>query len=246
VSKDCADLFSQSDTFSTAIIERSALEGQKTYHADLERHIKHYISSHLSEFLPEGESSVAIAEEAAAQLVESPTVLEPSHEHQHLPRDRRGLQWALDTFTGAYKVGKESAIGAIDLLKDAWDSSSSQSLLYGLLVVLIISNVYTFLAVGKREEVGRRKAESRKSIEREQWIGDTVKVLLKELRETPESPFASGAVKHTPPSPLPPPPHLETLETQEELVQMHQTLDHLEARIAKLRDALSAIRLEVD
>src|ERR1700761_9521531 len=159
--------------------------------------MKKYISNHLSEFLPEGATEGAVAEEAVATLVESPTEVQPAKgasTTEARTTDQRGLQWALDTFTGAYKVGKQSASGAIELLKDAWDSASSTSLLYVVVLVLVISNIYTYLIAGRREEVGRRRAETRKSEEREQWIVDTVRVLLQELPGyMPPSPSASPA-----------------------------------------------------
>src|ERR1700761_3225450 len=150
--------------------------------------MKKYISNHLSEFLPEGATEGAVAEEAVATLVESPTEVQPAKgasTTEARTTDQRGLQWALDTFTGAYKVGKQSASGAIELLKDAWDSASSTSLLYVVVLVLIISNIYTYLLAGRREEVGRRRAETRKSEEREQLIGDTVRILLQEFQKAP-------------------------------------------------------------
>jgi len=225
-------------SFIKAVIERSALEGQKVHHQDLERHMKQYISNHLSEFLPEGATEGAVAEEAAATLVESPTQVQTGKgaNVEQRTTDQRGLQWALDTFTGAYKVGKQSASGAIELLKDAWDSASSASLLYIVVLVLILSNIYTYLMAGRREEVGRRKAETRKSEEREQWIGDTVRVLLQEFREAPGympvSPSAS-------PVDIPQPSTTDVVSDHKgELLHIQSELDSLEARITSLRESL--------
>lgn len=155
------------------------------------------------------------------------------------PPDRRGLQWALDTFEGAYNVGKQSAKGAIELLRDTWDTSSGASLLYGLVAVLVISNIYTFLMVGRREEVGRRKAESRKSLERQEWIGDTVRVLLQELRSEPsQAPGVALGSFTTPGSTIPDTP----ADVSADLSQLHQALDDIEKRISHIRGQLAEIQ----
>jgi len=194
----------------------------------LDRHLKKYINEHITEFVPEGLVQDAQAvEEVMAQAIEEDNVT--SIETRPLT-DQRTLQWAWDTFDGAYNVGTRSAKGAIELLKDAWDTSSGISLIYALVGVLVISNVYTFLQVGRREEVGRRKAESRRSLERQVWIGDTVKVLLQELRSELPSTYTQQ-IKETWPADLPE-------GTLKEIADLHRSLDDIQKRIVHLREQL--------
>jgi hypothetical protein len=171
-----------------------------------------------------------VVEEAIAQVAEEKRSSGVVELRQPLT-DQRGLQWAWDTFDGAYNVGKRSAKGAIELLRDAWDTSSGTTVLYALVVVLVLSNLFTFLQVGRREEIGRRKAETRRSIERQAWIGDTVKVLLQEIR----SESASTTCTHQPngvwPTGLPD-------GALKEITELHQALDDIEKRIVNLRGQL--------
>lgn len=202
------------------------MDGQRQYHTDLDRHLKKYINEHIIEFVPEG-----LVQDA--QVVETTMVAEMEGSTMAIVEtrpltDRRGLQWAWDTFDGAYNVGKRSAKGAIELLKDAWDTSSGTSLLYALVVILVLSNIYTFLQVGRREEVGRRKAEIRRSHERQAWIGDTVKVVLQELRGELPSPQQS---REPWPTDLP-----EGM--LKEVTELYRTLDDIQRRIVQLREQL--------
>ena len=65
------------------IIEKSALDGQKTYHADLEKAMRQYIHEHQSEFVPEGIDVAAVEEaESAQQAAEAPSTPAP-----HTPSD---------------------------------------------------------------------------------------------------------------------------------------------------------------
>ncbi|KAI9066552.1 hypothetical protein FKP32DRAFT_1622291 [Trametes sanguinea] len=120
-------------SFIKGIIEKSALDGQKTYHADLEKAMRAYIHEHQSEFVPEGIDVAAVEEaESAQQAAEAPSTPAPhtpsdeeARKARERERNRRSLQWAYDTFDGAYTVAKRSTEGALELVRDAWDQSSS-------------------------------------------------------------------------------------------------------------------------
>ena len=112
------------------IIEKSCIDGQKTYHVDLEKAMRDYIRANRAEFVPEG-VDVAEVEEVQAVPPETPGTPgraqsedEQRKEREHI-RNQRGLQWAYDTFDGAFKVAKQSTEGALELIRDAWDQSSS-------------------------------------------------------------------------------------------------------------------------
>jgi hypothetical protein len=107
------------------LIERSSIDGQKVYHSDLDKAMRMYIQEHQSEFIPAGIDPTAVAPiEPLGPLVELtyPALLSHSleatckaHEHE---RNRLGLQWAYETFDGAYGVAKRSTFGALDLVKE--------------------------------------------------------------------------------------------------------------------------------
>jgi hypothetical protein len=54
------------------IIEKSCIDGQKTYHIDLDKAIRGYIQNHLSEFVPEGitEAEAVVTRAAVAATPE--------------------------------------------------------------------------------------------------------------------------------------------------------------------------------
>ncbi|TFY58999.1 hypothetical protein EVJ58_g6057 [Rhodofomes roseus] len=227
-------------SFIKSIIERSAIEGQKQYHSDLESNMRKYIHEHQSEFIPEGLDVAAVESAEVAPVTESPR---PSLDHPSLSelerrksreyeRNRRGLQWAYDTIEGAFKVGKQSAEGAIELIKDAWDQSSSTTILYFVIVFLLVSNVWTLFMVGKREEVGRRK-ELRRTEEREQWVQGVVTTLWDELLTT-KSVAGGGPGGWLPQLRAPG-------DWREEVMEMRSALDSIEQRVSQIRQSLDAL-----
>lgn len=201
--------------------------------------MRKYIHEHQSEFIPEG-VDVAAVEEAEAQATDSPR---PSMEQASLSelerrksreyeRNRRGLQWAYDTIEGAFRVGKQSAEGAWELIKDAWDQSSSTTILYFVIVFLIASNVWTLLMVGSREEAGRRK-EMRRTEEREQWVQGVVTTLWDELLATKNAGGGSGAMWSA--------QQRAPGEWREEVAEMRAALDSVEQRVTQIKQSLDAL-----
>lgn len=207
----------------SGIINQSAIDGQKTYHADLDRAMRQYIQQHQSEFVPEGVEAIAVApiepqtpgiEKDAGEGV-SAEAMRKSREHE---RNQRSLQWAYDTFDGAYGVAKRSTSGALELIRDAWDQSTSTTILIFIIVILVLSNLYTLTMVGRRGDKVLRK-EQMKLEEREVWVQGIVTGLWEEL--------ATGAAR--PVAPLPPvvaPPAGDSW--QQELANINKTLDSVE------------------
>jgi hypothetical protein len=203
------------------------------YHADLDRAMRSYIQQHQSEFVPEGIEAIAVAPIEAKTAAGAPTTAnladnmldDKTREKQ---RNQRGLQWAYDTFEGAYNVAKQSTSGALELISDAWDQSTSTTILIFLIVILVISNVWTLTMVGRREDLGRRK-EMRKTQEKEKWVEGIVTALWEEL--------AAGK----PGSLLPPSTSPVSGNWQEEVAKINQTLDAVEDRIRLIRDTLNAL-----
>ncbi|KAH8836166.1 hypothetical protein DL96DRAFT_110451 [Flagelloscypha sp. PMI_526] len=133
-------------SFIKGIIERSCIEGQKTYHNELDKAMRAYIQQHQSEFIPEGidpalAEPTATAADAAPLTPLSPT--SPEGKQREKERNERAKQWAYDTFAGAARVAKDSTSGALDLIADAWDQSSSTTILWFVIVILVFSNLAT-------------------------------------------------------------------------------------------------------
>ena len=181
--------FSLTDHNFIGIIERSAIDGQKVYHSDLEKAMRLYIQEHRSEFLPEGIEPVGIdltedlSETTGVNGVHPPETRAAEDEFKQRERERnlRGLQWAWDTFEGASQVAKQSTQGALELVRDAWDQSSSTTILWFVIVILVLSNVWTLMRMGASRDEASRKLELRKVEEREKWVQSIVTALWEEL-----------------------------------------------------------------
>ncbi|TFK56894.1 hypothetical protein OE88DRAFT_1650390 [Heliocybe sulcata] len=219
-------------SFIKGIIEKSCIEGQKTYHSELDAAIRKYISEHQSEFIPQGmDAEAAIAEgEEDSESPSSPgggpgSVATDTSKKRPEPGNQRGLQWAYDTFEGAYKVGKQSAVGAIELLQDAWSQSSTTTVLYFVIVFLVLSNIYSLTIVGKREEVGRRREMRRTTEEREKWVQGVVSALAEELA-------GRSAATDAPPIIRP------SEDWRGEVSEINKVLDALDIRVQGLRESL--------
>ena len=181
-------MFQLTDYNFIGIIERSAIDGQKVYHSDLEKAMRLYIQEHQSEFLPEGIEPVVIdltgglSEAIGVNGVQPDARLtEDEFKQRERERNQRGLQWAWDTFDGASQVAKQSTQGALELVRDAWDQSSSTTILWFVIVILVLSNVWTLMRMGASRDEASRRLESRKVEEREKWVQSIVTALWEEL-----------------------------------------------------------------
>ena len=138
-----------------------------------------YIQEHHSEFVPEGmdtaelEAAEEVKDEDIKESGPAPTSIdgnaanitqEEREKQRERERNQRAWQWLLDTFEGAANVAKQSTKTAWDLVRDAWDQSSSTTILYFVIVILVLSNLYTLIRMGKKEEVGRLGRTESKSI----------------------------------------------------------------------------------
>ena len=145
-----------------------------------------YIQEHQSEFLPEGIEPVVIdlipAETIGVNGVQPDSrITEDEFKQRERERNQRGLQWAWDTFEGASQVAKQSTQGALELVRDAWDQSSSTTILWFVIVILVLSNVWTLMRMGASRDEATRRLESRKVEEREKWVQSIVTALWEEL-----------------------------------------------------------------
>lgn len=127
------------------LIEKSAIDGQKVYHADLDGAMRVYIQQHQSEFVPEGIEVTAVAPIDATKAKLAESISDKTCEKQW---NQRGLQWAYDMFDEAYNVAKQSTKGTLELISDAWDRSVSPTIYISIIVVLVISNLWMLTMIG--------------------------------------------------------------------------------------------------
>jgi hypothetical protein len=128
-----------------------------------------YIAAHKSEFIPKGAEveEVLVSPAATSPLpAADPISSEELRKVKEKERSQRGLQWALDTVEGTAKVAQQSFWGAIELIKDTWESSSTTAVLWFVVVGLVLSNIWTYARSGRssdleftRRRVGRKVEE---------------------------------------------------------------------------------------
>lgn len=172
--RDCLSCLKSSypsDTFTfdrstAAIIDKSCLDGQRTYSGELERAMRAYINEHRTEFLPEGidvaEAETVAAAEAEASATEAATGGDaPGMDNDGSQRrqdvERRGLQWALDTFESAAKLTGQSFWGLVDILGDLWEMGGGGGtgggggrLWWGVLIFgLLLMNFWTWSSLSQ-------------------------------------------------------------------------------------------------
>ncbi|KAJ3771404.1 hypothetical protein FB446DRAFT_789628 [Lentinula raphanica] len=164
-------------SFIKGLIERGAIDGQKTYHNDLEKAMRSYIQEHQTEFVPEGvKLDVVVAPPtttstsngtATASDPNAPT--SPSAASATGEPSSRGLQWALETLEGTWGVAKQSTKGALELLGDMIppkSNLSSTSVLYAIIFALVVSNLWTWMRVPTAGTMGSHAVANGKHLER--------------------------------------------------------------------------------
>ncbi len=251
-------------TISPGIIEKSAFDGQRQYHVDLEKAMREYIQEHRSEFLPEGVEPAAVAVVDGAEPSETGRE-SPDWEKHPTPEDlkqrerernARGLQWAWDTIDGAYQVGMRSTRGALELIRDAWDQSTSTTILWFLIVILVLSNLWTLIRMGSNKAEAARKLEARKTEEREKWVQSIVTALWEEMAVGGKGGLLQPTQQALTSAPLPAPtassiqkavPTWDQVplsthgieELKEEVKQLQETLKTLEEKAQAIRHGLA-------
>lgn len=207
--------------------------------------MRKYIMDHRTEFLPEGVDAAAAdqeAEQAALNAGTKDSALQPGDEKPVAAS--RGLQWALDTFEAATKVATDSISGLFDIVSDLLGGFSfSKTTVLGIIILLlVVSNIYTIMTVGERRDNGRRQVKERRETERERWVGDAVKAFM-EAQQSLQGATAEAA--STIPV-LPPPPEAVKLgeinaDTKAELEELRNVATQLEERLAKIKSRLEQL-----
>jgi len=231
-----------------------------------------YIQEHQTEFLPEGVEAAVIPDVEEEQSTTAVGGITPDDKHptpeefkqRERERNARGLQWAWDTFDGAYQVAKRSTKGALELIKDAWDQSTSTTILWFLIVILVLSNLWTLIRMGSNKADAARKLEARKVEEREKWVQSIVTALWEELSAGKDgSPMILQSPHHTTTSSqmaattsmvesVVPPSQQTVLRMQsvenlkEEIQQLRLTLQELEGKVLGIKDSLTGYATELN
>ncbi|ESK84409.1 gram domain protein [Moniliophthora roreri MCA 2997] len=256
-------------SFIRGIIERSCIEGQRTYHLELERAMRVYIKEHQSEFIPEGIElppptsspevvSQPLSPTSSTQIPQIP--LTPAARERE--RNQRAFQWAWDTFAGAANVGKNSAKGAIELIRDAWDQSETTTVLYFVIVGLVLSNLWTWWSsgsgsgggeagLGKRElrelRELRKELRERESLglglgldrDREKWVQGIVGAVWEEMNHGSAS-RADGAVKVA----VGEDGKVDLGSVKDAVGALKQQLDDVESRVKAIRESLDGLSIQ--
>ena len=234
------------------------MEGQRSYHVDLEVEMRKYILEHKTEFFPEGEpdgvldSPVEVPAPVASVVEAPPLSAEDILKARQRETEQKGLQWALDTFTGAWNVGSQSARGAIEILTELFETSSRPTLLGVVIIALVISNAWTLMNLNgvKRETLARRRQLGRNGEGSVSGLGgilpvypdrapdagaDALRVLLEGVMARTGPQMAQPPLPH---SPLGTSESLRQPSSDDELQSIQRALAGLEARVANLKKQL--------
>lgn len=139
VREECRHPARNADFSSRAgIIEKSCIEGQKTYHTDLEKAMRAYISTHRNEFTEDGQDPDAAlaAEEVEAAEAEEASIAEET------------AAGSASTSAIASLASSSGALGPVwsvvePLFQSLAQQSATSLILGAVVVVLLISNLWT-------------------------------------------------------------------------------------------------------
>ena len=225
-------------SFLKGVIERSCLEGQRTYHADLEKAMRTYIQQHESEFVSEGQD----ASESAEILSHS---VAADHSHQRgTSSDDAGT---LDSATPAANR-RRSAGSTLDSILDlVRETSPINAALVVLIAALVLSNLWTLSSrspsSSSSSSASNPSHSSSRSKGRRESASRTPDEVASAVRGVLQDYFASsgmagemaGGRAHGRAAVAP-----ESVDDmREQARQISGALDELESRIATLRKALS-------
>jgi hypothetical protein len=131
------------------IIDKSAIEGQKQYHNDLDKGMRAHMKSHPTEFFPEGTAADLDEVEAENQKLSDAEKYAAQTRKNRQNQDYSALQGALDSVLSGIRAifgGVWTAIRSISDLLNLGDEGSKVVILGLLVLVLVASNVYTYVA----------------------------------------------------------------------------------------------------
>lgn len=244
------------------MIEKGAMDGQRSYHLAFEAAMRMYVQEHQTEFFPEGELAVAAEEISAIMnppipVPEAPLSPEEARKVWQRDTEAKGLQWALDTFTGTWNVATKSASGAIELLCDIFENTSRPTLVTGIIVALVISNIWTLTKFqnARYEQVALKRRHHASSY-------DVAPLADEDLKAEALRVLLENVISRTSPTPanLPSPPSLSSSSSvsaslsaipvpesslRADVGSLHEALADIEQRVKELKLKLSKLDEEV-
>ncbi|ORY34210.1 hypothetical protein BCR39DRAFT_188949 [Naematelia encephala] len=215
------------------IIEKSAIEGQKTYHDDLEQGMRAYIKEHSSEFYDPDAGPEEVPAEGEGEVVgaggetKEPTPAQAYAADTKKRQESHDNPWyymagAFDTIvaglgsigSGLMNLGESVAdlVGPLDL-----DAKTVMSV---LVVLLLISNIYTYVAYSS----AAKQSSAARRIKRLGYKGDELRELVMDVLAK-EGIKASGGGSHQ-------------LVPRHEVKELKRLLDEVESRVHLLRDVV--------
>ncbi|KAK6905297.1 hypothetical protein I203_106119 [Kwoniella mangroviensis CBS 8507] len=216
------------------IIEKSAIEGQKTYHDDLETGMRQYIKENSSEFAVEGGAGDEEIEETNAEGQESKENQKETEASAYANENKRKrkeedmgmLQSGFDSLISGIKSIFSGIKGIGESLEDLLSDTpfKVQNLMGMLIVLLVISNIWTYLSIDRSAIKERRykklggSGSGSGAGDKDRDIEDVVRRVLEGRREI-------GSPK-------------------EEVKELIRVLDDVEIRVNKLRENVENVKLD--
>lgn len=210
------------------VITSSALDGQKTYHAELVKVIKSYMHAHKSEF-QHSSGGEDITEDVADAVDEEP-VSDPIAEGATSVKSAPFIQ--------PFKRVVEPLKGAFEFL---FELATSNSVAAGIIALLLLFNVITLFTRGGSEidtvPGSRTRAPPGSHLRSPDEVAEAVKGVLHEYFSPADahglgqSSSSTAAAVNT---------EKRDLSPSDELADIYSTLEALEDRIARLRSTLAS------
>jgi hypothetical protein len=210
------------------IIDKSAIEGQKQYHNDLDKGMRAHMKAHPTEFFPEGTSSedADAANEAENLKLSDAEKYAAQTRKNRQNQDYSALQGALDSVLSGFKAifgGVGTAIESISDLLNLGDEGSKVVFLGILVLILVGSNIYTYIAWKPSSESMELRRYKRSGGQLEDGdLSETVRMLLRNAGH------GSSPRRERDVSPM------------GEAEDLARILDQVAERTAALRDALKS------
>jgi hypothetical protein len=135
---------------SAGIIEKSAIEGQKQYHSDLEKAMRAYIATHRNEFVEEGQDPDASAaiEDAQAHADDSSAESDGDEAAAGAAAKKNA---GSTSQTSAHSSGPLAPLWALiePVLQTLAEQSPTSLALGAVVVILLLSNLWTLRGSGR-------------------------------------------------------------------------------------------------
>jgi hypothetical protein len=228
------------------IIEKSCIDGQKTYHTDLEKAMRAYITTHRNEFVEEGQADQAEDDEEQDEV--SPTATGSS---SHRDGDDSGSLAGSTSKDPGSRTWATPILECLEPILDLVSEQSPKTLAVGLvLFVLVLSNLWT-LSSGKGNEAslhpserGRSRSSAAGSVSRRSEVDTrTPDEVASAVRDVLQDYFKQQ-IKQEPERTLPLTKEITGGGWQDEAEEIGKVLDQLEERIRKLRGKLVVDELD--